>query len=297
MVPEPALTRTRSDLDSVEPACRTAITSQLRRGERDPSPIGAACADARDRVLRSLARARPRPRFGLIEGRHVDLAGASFTLSVATHCRSWLLRRPGNGSPLISEARAAGCRIERLAAPLRIDLVGRDGNRELAVLAIDGDEGHFALRFDDLDEALVRRGLPPLAAWRTIEIGAAGWVATVDLDERRARLADLHRASVRRGRGSPGLALRLHPEGPDASSLRALADEARAVRLSADYQAVIDGTLPPRRFLDRHPGSRFTRAVIARELVPSLPVTIERGDSNMPEETPPRSEPSTEALP
>lgn len=296
-VPEATLARARVDLDATGPACRAAIAAQLRRGERDPSPPSAECAKALDRVLRSLARARPRPRFGLIEGRHVDLAGASFTLSVATHCRRWLLRRPGNDSPIISEARAAGCRIERLPAPLRIDLVGRDGHREYALLAVDGREGHFSFRFDDLEDALARRGLPPLATWRAIEIGAAGWVATVGLDERTAQLAELHRASVRRGRGSPRLALRLHPDDPDASSLRALADEARAVRLSADYQAVIDGTLPPRRFLDRHPGSRFTRAVIARELVPTLPVTIERDDSNPPEEAPARDATSTEARP
>lgn len=259
--------------------CRAEVVAALRRGERRREGAG-PCDAALERALRRLIEvSEVPPRFGVVEERRADLAGVSVKAWVVRGCRRWLLRRPEIGSPLLSDAQAAGCRAERRAEPLPLELIDRGGERVALARVRSNSSGRYEVRLGDVETELASRGLPPLVAWQTLELGAAGWAWRVDLVALHRELAEKHALWVRRGRGAPALAASLHPDHPAADSLHALAEEARVARQAADYQAVVEGVMPAWRFLERYPRSPFRRAVTSQVLTPTTPVTIEADES------------------
>ncbi len=109
--------------------------------------------------------------------------------------------------------------------------------------------------------ALRLRG--PGAAGAVVLRGAGrdrlGWPCRPPGDPHGAR-----RAASRQGRAWPRgpRVLRHSPSGsPRRGRVRLLAEEARFLRQSEDYQAVLAGEMTPQRFLDRYLVSRFHRAV------------------------------------
>ncbi|MCB9704463.1 MAG: hypothetical protein H6711_21445 [Myxococcales bacterium] len=267
--------------------CRAPLAAELASGVRQDDGLASACDEVRDRVGRRLAL-RERPVFGMVEGRQDDLAKIRLVLTGAAFCRRWLLREPGHASPTLGDALAARCHVRRLEAPLPVYVVAARGERLLATTIAADEDGRYEVRFADVDAALRAAHRPGLDGWSRIELGEGGWAGAVDLTVRTRALATQHGEAIARGRGVPALFALKHPEHPAAAEARLLAEEARALREGADYQAVIDGVLTPQRFLDRHAVSRFDRAVRARELSPSAPVTIEAGgDDEEPHEAVP----------
>ena len=262
--------------DDGDAGCRAWVAEQLRGGALDPAGEAPGCAGLLGRALRRAARGGA-ARFGIVESRREDLSGARLVLSAAAQCRRWLLRRAGAETLLLREALAGRCRVRRLEEGLTIDLIDETGRRVAGVARLTGGgDGRYSLRYGDVEAELARQGLPPLARWRALELGEGGWAARIDLAALSEAWAALHLAEVRRGRGAPALALLLHAARPEAVGLQALAEEARQVREAADYQAVIDGALSPRAFLDRYPRSRYARAVRTGELQPPVPLAVER---------------------
>jgi len=260
--------------------CRAAVEEALRRGEEPREESRATCEAALERALRRLIEVSgAAPRFGIVEERRADLAGVSVKAQVVRGCRQWLLRRPGQGSPLLADAQAAGCRVERGVESLPLVVVDREGNRAALARVRSNSSGRFEVRLGEVEVELARRGLAPLVAWQRLELGAGGWAWTTDLVALHRELAEMHALWVRRGRGAPALAALLHPDHPAADSLLALAEEARVARQAADYQAVIDGAMPAWRFLERYASSPYRRAVTSQELTPTTPVRIEADEA------------------
>ncbi|MCA9662844.1 MAG: hypothetical protein KC486_31180 [Myxococcales bacterium] len=251
--------------------CRAAIRDELLRGER-PEPATDRCVAARDRVLARLAR-RQRASFGLVDRREEDLARISLLLSRARGCRRWLLGDPGRGAPVLGEALAAKCAVRRYRGPLAVVVVDAAGQRAPVFEIRPQSDGRYVVRYAEVDAALGHRGLPRLVAWDRLELGVGGWAGSVDLAAGRSEARDRHAKAVLTGRGVPALFVVRHPEHPAADDARLLAEESRLLRKQGDYEAVVDGTMSPRRFLARYVISRYHRAVreIERGVSPSEP--------------------------
>jgi hypothetical protein len=252
---------------AVEDPCRAMIRDELIRGER-PDPAADRCAAARDRVLVRLAR-RQRASFGLVDRREEDLARISVLLSHARRCRRWLLSEPGRSAPILADALAAKCAVRRYRGPLAVAVVDAAGQRTPVLEIRPQRDGRYVVRYAEVDAALGHRGQPRLVAWERLELGVGGWAGTVDLAAGRREARDRHAKAVLTGRGVPALFVVRHPEHPAADDARLLAEESRLLRKQGDYEAVVGGTMSPRRFLARYVISRYHRAV--RE--------IERGGS------------------
>lgn len=243
--------------------CRDAVRAGLVSGERTPE-LTTRCARAWTRAAGRLYRAQ-RPRFGLVDRRQESLAQITVLLSTTRHCRRWILRDGGRGSLIPADARREKCSIRRFRGALPVYVIDAEGARMRALEVTDADDGRYIVRYSEVDAALRLRGKAPLERWSYVELGEAGWAGRVDLREIRTELAERHRGWVERGRGVPALFVIRHPEHRDADEVRLLAEEARFLRQSEDYQAVLAGEMTPQRFLDRYLVSRFHRSVRSLE--------------------------------
>lgn len=276
--------------EEVRPAdpCRAWVTRDLTTGIRHRGDREVLCASAREGAQRRLLRDQRRwPFFGLMERQVDTVAGASRVLSVASYCWRWPLREAGQPSPGVREAAAEGCKIRRYEGPVPVVLVDAEGGRVTALVVRADREGRVSIRFAEVDAALRLAGRAPLLEWSRLEIGEGGWGGEVDLQVLRVAAADGHAAAVRAGRGVPALFVEIHGDHPEADAIRLLAAEAEAQRQGADYEAVVDGRLSPRRFLERHAISRFRQAVEALERGPAgPPTTAEPAEDAVHESTP-----------
>lgn len=286
-----AAARAASRAEPGEP-CRAWVTRDLTAGVRHRGEREALCASAREAAQRRLLRSGgPRPTFGVVERRIDESTGVTLLLSVASRCWRWPLRAEGRTSPSVREAVDEGCKVRRYTGPVAVTVVDEAGARAPAIVGQADAAGRLTIDFAAVDGALRVAGRLPLLAWSRLEIGAGGWGGSVDLAVLRAAAAERHADAVRRGRGVPALFVVAHADHPEADAVRLLAAEAQVRRQGADYQAVVDGRFPPRRFLERHAISRFRQAVEALELEPAAAtVEIEGGDAGggTPSETAPR---------
>lgn len=179
-----------------------------------------------------------------------------------------------------ADARREKCSIRRFRGPLPVYVIDAEGARVRALEVAEAEDGRYTVRYSEVDAALRLRGQAPLERWSYVELGETGWAGRVDLREIRTELAERHRGWVERGRGVPALFVIRHPEHRDADEVRLLAEEARFLRQSEDYQAVLAGEMTPQRFLDRYLVSRFHRSV--RSLESFLPPEPGEFDGKVP---------------
>ncbi len=251
--------------------CRAEVRRGLLSGERTPELTG-SCSQAWGRASGRFYRAQW-PLFGLVDRRQESLAQLSVVLSTARRCRRWLLRDGGRPTLIPEDARQAKCSIRRFRGALPVYVIDAEGTRARVIAVEAGEDGRFVVRYADIDAALRLRHEPPLERWSHVELGEDGWAGSVDLREIRRRSTERHRVWVERGRGVPALFVIRHPEHRDADEVRLLAEEARFLRQSADYEAVLAGEMTPRRFLTRYLVSRYHRQV--RSLESFLPDEFE----------------------
>ncbi len=272
--------------------CRPQVERGLLSGERTPELTQGSCQQAWNRASGRFYRAQ-RPLFGLVDRRQESLAQISVLLSTARRCRRWLLRDGGRPNLLPADARQEKCSIRRFRGTLPVYVIDAKGTRVRAIEVKAIEDGRFVVRYAEVDAALRLRDEPPLERWSHVELGEEGWAGSVDLREIRRESTERHRAWVERGRGVPALFVIRHPEHRDADDVRLLAEEARFLRQSADYRAVLAGEMTPRRFLTRYLISRYHRQV--RSLESFLPDELEGkvplADADLSEEPTPTLEP------
>jgi len=239
--------------------CREEVRAGLVSGERTPA-LTTRCERAWARTAGRLYRAE-RPLFGLVDRRQESLAQVTVLLSTARNCRRWLLRDGGRESLIPADARREKCSVQRFRGALSVYVIDAKGTRLRALEVAEAKDGRYVVRYSEIDAALRLRGKAPLERWSHVELGETGWAGTVDLREIRRESAERHRGWVERGRGVPALFVIRHPEHRDADEVRLLAEEARFLRQSEDYEAVLAGEMTPQRFLTRYLVSRFHRSV------------------------------------
>ena len=255
--------------------CRDEVRAGLVSGERTPE-LTTRCAGAWARTAGRLYRTE-RPHFGLVDRRQESLAQITVLLSTTRHCRRWILRDGGRRSLIPADARREKCSIRRFRGALPVYVIDAKGARTRALEVTEANDGRYVVRYAEVDAALRLRGQAPLERWSYVELGETGWAGRVDLREIRTELAERHRGWVERGRGVPALFVIRHPEHRDADEVRLLAEEARFLRQSEDYEAVLAGEMTPQRFLDRYLVSRFHRSV--RSLESFLPPEPDESDA------------------
>ncbi|MEZ4379965.1 MAG: hypothetical protein R3A79_01365 [Nannocystaceae bacterium] len=241
--------------------CRQTVRDELLSGER--SEAAAGCVAARDRVLARLIR-RERATFGLVDRREEDLARISLLLSRAGRCSRWLLAERGRGALILADALAARCAVRRYRGPLVVVVVDAAGQRTPVFDVRPQSDGRYVVRYAEVDGALEHQGLPRLDTWSHLELGVGGWAGAIDLAALRRETRDRYAQAVLAGRGVPALFVVRYPDHLAADDARLLAEESRLLRKQSDYEAVVAGTMSPRRFLARYVISRYHRAV--REL-------------------------------
>lgn len=236
--------------------CREVVQRELAEGIRGEP----RCSEARAEAGRRLARRRPRPRFGAVDYRDVDLVRLRLRLNVAHGCRSWPVHDPEALSLTSADVDRHGCRAHPYRGPITISAVGDDERRRVLRLQTNRD-GYVDVVFAELDAVLRAQGAGALDRYARVELGRDAWAGTIDLRRLRAFTADWHYRWVRRGRGSPALFAHRHGTHPRSDDARALAIEARIARQERDLAAVEAGRMSPRAFLERHIWSPFRRKV------------------------------------
>jgi hypothetical protein len=253
--------------------CRDVARQELELGARLADADD--CSPVRTAVGRRLARERPRPRFGVVDHRRVELTRVRLRLSTAHRCRTWPLRRPGASSLTPAEATGHGCRLHPYRGRLTLELVSDEARVPLDVLELRTDaEGRIEIRFSDIDAALRSVNAGALDDYERLEIGHRAWAGAIELGRWRALMAEYHYRWVARGRGSPALFVHRHRTRDRGDDAHALAIEAHLARQEHDLTLVEDGVLTPRAFIDRHVWSPFRRIVermLAESTAPSGP--------------------------